>query len=205
MSGVPDLRVERLGASRREDFLRFFDHERGPAFADNAAWARCYCHYYEVAPVIEWTTLAAHENRVAMGARIDVGEMDGFLACRDSEVIGWLNAQPRHKLPNCWSRLGVEPTAIDVPPAQAALVVCFVVAPAWRRRGVAKALLDGALASFAERGIRVVDAFPFKSEGDVAADHYHGPVALFRAAGFETIGETKDVWAMRKRLPATAR
>jgi GNAT superfamily N-acetyltransferase len=199
------LRVERLAPARRDDFLRFFDHERGPAFADNPQWARCYCHYFEVAQALDWTTLDAAQNRVAMAARIEVGEMGGFLAYRDGEVVGWLNAQPRHKLPHCWMHLGVAPTAIDVPAAQAALVVCFVVAPAWRRRGVATALLDGALASFAERGIRVVDAFPFKSEGDAAADHYHGPVGLFRRAGFETIGQTQDVWVMRKRVPAADR
>ena len=29
------IRVERLAPGRRDDFLAFFDHERGPAFADN--------------------------------------------------------------------------------------------------------------------------------------------------------------------------
>ena len=42
------ISVERLTPARRDDFLGFFDHERGPAFADNPEWAKCYCHFYHV-------------------------------------------------------------------------------------------------------------------------------------------------------------
>jgi len=197
------LRVERLTPARRDDYLRFFDHERGPAFADNAEWARCYCHFYEVPKALPWADFTGEQNRTAMAARIDTGEMEGFIAYAGDDVVGWLNVQPRHKLVHCWQRLGVEPTPLDVPLADAAVIVCFVVAPQWRRRGVAKALLDGALASLALRGIGVVDAFPFRSEpSELPTDHYHGPASLFRAAGFEAIGETADVIVMRKRLVA---
>jgi GNAT superfamily N-acetyltransferase len=199
------LRVERLTPRRRDDFLRFFDHERGPAFADNPEWARCYCHFYEVPAALPWQTFTAGQNRVAMAARIDSGEMEGYLAYAADDVVGWLNAQPRHKLPHCWARLEIDPPPIDVPPAAAAVIVCFIVAAPWRRRGVAKALLDAALASFAERGIRVVDAFPFRSEpSELPADHYHGPAPLFRAAGFETIGGNDRMLVMRKPLEPPA-
>ncbi len=202
---TPALRVERLTSARRDDYLRFFDHERGAAFTDNPEWARCYCHFYEVPKALPWADFSAEQNRTAMAARIDAGEMEGFIAYAGDEVVGWLNAQPRHKLIHCWQRLGVEPTPLDVPPAEAAVIVCFVVAAQWRRRGVASALLDGALASFALRAIRIVDAFPFRSEPSVVpADHYHGPASLFRAAGFEAIGETADVTIVRKRLVAAS-
>ena len=193
--------VERLTATRRDDFLRFFDHEHGAAFADNPAWAKCYCHYYHVPKAIAWDTLDGAANRKAMTARIDVAEMEGFLAYAGGEVVGWLNAQPWHKLPHACARLGVAPPDLDVPAHEAAAIVCFVVAPPWRRRGVAKALLDGALASFAARGIRVVDAFPWKAgDSTTATDHYHGPLSLFLAAGFVELRDEKDVTIVRKRL-----
>ena len=193
--------VERLAPARRDDFLRFFDHQRGAAFADNPEWATCYCHYYHVPKAIEWSSLDGAANRKAMTARIDVAEMEGFLAYAGGEVVGWLNAQPWHKLPHACARLGVAPLELDVPAHCAAAIVCFVVSPPWRRRGVAAALLDGALASFAARGIRVVDAFPWKA-GDSAAptDHYHGPLSLFLAAGFAAVREEKDLTIVRKRL-----
>jgi ribosomal protein S18 acetylase RimI-like enzyme len=193
--------IERLTPSRRDDFLRFFDHERGPAFADNPQWAKCYCHYYEVPKAIAWNTLDAAANRTAMTARIDAGEMDGFLAYAGGETVGWLNAQPYHKLPHACARLDIAPPPLDVPPHEAAAIVCFVIAPRWRRRGVARALLAGALASFAARGIRVVDAFPRKAGDSTApADHYHGPLPLFLAAGFEAIRDDDEATVVRKWL-----
>jgi ribosomal protein S18 acetylase RimI-like enzyme len=193
------IRVERLAPSRRDDFLAFFDHERGPAFADNPEWARCYCHYYQVPKSMPWKEFTAQQNRVAMAARIDAGEAEGFLAYAGDEVVGWLNAQPYAKLPHCLARLGVEPLPLPVPPHEAAAIVCFVVAPAWRRRGVARALLEGALASFDARGVTVVDAFPFRTEGsEDATDHYHGPLSLFTAAGFVPLCATEDLTIVRR-------
>jgi len=197
--------VRRLTPARRDDFLRFFDHERGAAFADNPQWAKCYCHYYHVPKAIEWSTLDAASNRRAMTARIDVAEMEGFLAYAGGDVVGWLNAQPWHKLRHACARLCIAPPELDVPPHEAAAIVCFVVAAPWRRRGVAKALLDAALGSFTARGIRVVDAFPWKAGDSTApADHYHGSLSLFRAAGFTELRDDERMTIVRKRLVAGA-
>jgi GNAT superfamily N-acetyltransferase len=193
--------VERLTPARRDDFLAFFDHERGPAFADNSGWAKCYCHFYHVPKPIAWNSLDADANRTAMTARIEAAEMEGFLAYSKRDVVGWLNAQPYSKLPHCAARMGIAAPRLPVAPHVAAAVVCFVVAPEWRRRGVARALLEGALESFAKRGIRLVDAFPFNAgTSTMPADHYHGPVSLFRDAGFDVLSEHEDLTVMRKWL-----
>lgn len=195
------LRIERLTPARRDDFLRFFDHERGPAFADNPEWAKCYCHFYHVPKVITWKNLDGFANRTAMTARIEAAEMDGFLAYCANEAVGWLNAQPLTRLPHCFARMGIPVPRQEAAPEFAAAIVCFVIAPKWRQRGVARALLAGALASFEARGIRVVDAFPFKSgDSTDATDHYHGPLSLFRDAGFEVLAEHKSLTVMRKRF-----
>ena len=195
-------RIERLTPRHSEDYLRFFDHERGPAFADNPEWAKCYCHYYEVPVAISWPTLDGHANRAAMDARIASGEMEGFLAYAGEEVVGWVNAQPYHKLQHACARLRIVAPALPVSPHDAAAIVCFVTAPDWRRRGVARALLDGALENFTARGFGVVDAFPWNvGPGDTAAtDHYHGSPALFAAAGFLEIARHETLTVVRRTL-----
>lgn len=201
----PAITVLRLAPERRDDYLRFLDHDRGPAFADNPEWARCYCHYYHVPKELAWGGFTAAQNRVAIGARIDAGEHEGYLGYAGDEVVGWLNVQPYSKLPHACARLGIDRPALPVNDFQAAAVLCFVVAPSWRRRGVARALLAGALASLAERAFAVVDAFPFKSGAStVAADHYHGPRTLFEAAGFAVLRDEKDLTVMRRELDAPA-
>jgi ribosomal protein S18 acetylase RimI-like enzyme len=91
-----------------------------------------------------------------------------------------------------------------VPSHEAAAIVCFVIAPAERRRGVARALLAGALADLAARGIRIVDAYPRAKESRAryAQDHYRGPRKLFVEAGFADLMQVDRVVIMRKELGA---
>lgn len=195
------LTVRSLTPALAGDFLNFFDHERGPAFADNPEWAKCYCHFYEVPKALTWSTLSAQDNRTAMQARIDVAEMEGFLAYDGADPVGWLNAQPRHKLPHCFARMEIEPTALPCAPFEAAVIVCFIVAPTRRRQGVAQALLAAALASLTERGFKLIDAFPFKA-GTIteSTDHYHGPLPMYLAAGFAILREDELLTVVRKHL-----
>ena len=196
-----DLTVKPLTPALGADFLRFFDHERGAAFADNPEWAKCYCHFYHVPQAIDWPALTASQNRTAMQARIEVGVMEGFLAFDGAEVVGWLNAQPRDALPHCFDQMRIQPTPLPCEAFEAAVIVCFVVAPQRRRQGVARALLAAALASFTARGIKLVDAFPFKSgASELAADHYHGSLSLFLAQGFTVLREDETMTAVRKIL-----
>jgi len=205
MEAPANVVVERLSPATRDDYLAFFDHERGPAFSDNPEWARCYCQFYRIPRALDWKTFTGDQNRIAASASIACGEAEGYLAKAGGETVGWLHAAPRHKLPHAFERLRVDPPDIDVPAREAAIIVCFVIAPAWRRRGVATALLDAALADLAARGIAIVDAFPFKAGDSASAtDHYHGPESLFASRGFLPIGGNDDVTIVRRRLAAPA-
>ncbi len=199
-----DMRIERLTPAHVDDYLRFFDHERGPAFADNPEWAKCYCHYYEVAPALVWSSFTGDMNRTAMRARIETGEMEGYLAYVRGDVVGWMNAQPYTKLRHACPRMRIPAPDLPVPPHDAAAIVCFVVAPAHRRQGVSRALLAGGLANLAERGLALVDAFPWNVDADStkATDFYHGSRRMFEAAGFAPVAVHEDVTVMRKALRA---
>lgn len=197
-----DLRIERLTPSHAADYLAFFDHEHGPAFADNPEWATCYCHYYEVPPALSWKDFDGEMNRRAMGARIDVGEMEGFLAYDDDTVVGWMNAQPYHKLRFACDRMRIPAPPLPVPPHEAAAIVCFVVHPGRRRQGISRVLLASGLESFTARGLALVDAFPWNvgPGDDRPADFYHGSLAMFTDAGFERIAAHEKVTVVRKHL-----
>ena len=74
-------------------------------------------------------------------------------------------------------------------------------APIPPARGIARTLLAGGLAMLAARGIKVVDAFPFKAgASEASADHYHGPLSMFLAAGFAILREEDDMTVVRKLL-----
>ena len=197
-----ELRIERLTPARGADYLRFFDHERGPAFSDNPEWATCYCHYYQVPTVMKWGEFDGPMNQRAMDARIATGEMEGFLAYDGGEVVGWMNAQPYHKLRYACARMRIPAPDLPVAAHDAAAIVCFVVPASHRRKGISRALLAAGLASFAERGFALVDAFPSNTgEGDTkATDFYHGARPMFEQAGFTPIATHDNVTVMRKTL-----
>ncbi|MEP7330354.1 MAG: GNAT family N-acetyltransferase [Betaproteobacteria bacterium] len=202
MSTPATLRIERLTPERRADYLAFFDHERGPAFADNPEWAKCYCHYYQVPVALTWRDFDGVANRMAMDARIAAGEMEGYMAYDGDEVVGWMNAQPYTKLRHACTRLRIAPTKLPVPAHNAAAIVCFVIPPQRRRQGVATSLLAGGLANLTARGIALVDAFPWNTAADAtsAADHYHGTMSMFVHAGFESVVRHDDLTVVRKML-----
>lgn len=52
--------IHRLTPARRDDFLRFFDHD---AFPDSPRWQRCYCHWLHADhKTADWPNGTAAQN-----------------------------------------------------------------------------------------------------------------------------------------------
>ena len=121
----------------------------------------------------------------------------GVLAYEDGEIAGWCSVAPRvdyHRLMNSRTI-----PRIDERPVWS--IVCFVVRTGFRRRGIGRALLDGAIAFARENGAEVLEAYPVDTEGariDVGFA-YTGTTSMFEDAGFERIVETNSHTARRRR------
>jgi len=94
-------------------------------------------------------------------------------------VIGWCNATPRSELPGLAT--GDDGGVVSI--------VCFIIAPPYRGRGVASRLLDGVVSHFTDIGFRRLEAYPVREARDEARA-FHGTLDLFSRFGFEvTSGE----------------
>lgn len=181
MTALP-LTIRPLVPELREAWLRFFE---GPAFADNPAWRSCYCQFsYIDHTQVDWKTLTGADNRAAACERIDCGRMQGVLALRGDDVVGWCNAAPR-------TLLGAFADEPDPDAERLGQITCFVVAPAHRRTGIARALLEGACDALRAQGLSLVEARPYDNAATDAA-HYHGPLSLYLSAGFTLWREGED-------------
>lgn len=191
---IARLDVHPLTPDRQVDFLRFFDYE---AFPDNPAWADCYCQFFYSTSNEAWARQSAADNRVGACERIGSREMTGYLAYVDGEPAGWVNAGPRALYP----RLEIEEEARVEDAARVGSIVCFVIAPPYRRHGLARRLLDAALDGFRTQGLAIAEAYPLRDApagSDAAA--FHGPPSLFEAAGFRPYRELKRQTVVRLSL-----
>ena len=172
LEAIGDVEVHEVTGRRIDDMLSFFETD---AFAGNAGWASCYCMFYHREDPMTNGSNPWRENRDAMRKRLESGSTIGYLAYVDGQPAGWCNASLRSAYP-------VRATGDQ--DDQVGVVACFVIAPAYRRHGLSKKLLDAAIAGFARRGVSKVEAHPMLGT-DADPANYHGPLPLFIAAGFE--------------------
>jgi len=176
------VQVRALTPELLPDFLKYFD---GTAFSDNPKWSSCYCQcFYEDHRVVKWSERTALENRARACERIGGGLMQGYLAYLDGAPVGWCNAAPRKLL----RALDDEP----IPDAeQVGTIICFLVEPSHRGRGVARQLLEAACDGLRLQGLCIAEANPRTESGSAAANHF-GPLSLYLSAGFSVFREEDD-------------
>ena len=188
------LIIKELTPGLLEDFLHFFDRI---AFSNNPEWAGCYCHFYHFTGNMEqWGECTKEHNRNATEQLIKKGIMTGLLAFVNEEPVGWCNVNSKdiyEKTP-----IDLEPT--DVPEGKIASVVCFLIAPAYRKKGVARKLLSYATKTLREKGYGWIEAYPRKGIDLSDAHSYHGPISLFSSEGYSVVTEDEHFLLMRKAL-----
>jgi len=179
LSEIGAIAIYQATAERVGDWLRFFDHD---AFAGNPDWASCYCLEPHLPASPEQPERVWRDTREAMGCRLRDGGTFGYLAYVDRQPAGWVNASLR-------SDYGLYRSADPGGPAPASVigVSCFIVAPPFRRHGIASALLDRVITDAPGRGAAWIEGYPFNTPEDNDAGHFRGPRSLYDARGFEPI------------------
>lgn len=111
------------------------------------------------------------------------------------QPVGWAAVEARTAYPRILAgRMMPGSAEADAADNRVWAVSCFVVRVGFRRRGVAAALLAGAVDEARRGGARVVEAYPVDTKGEKvsSADLYHGPLSAFTAAGFEITGRPAE-------------
>jgi GNAT superfamily N-acetyltransferase len=114
----------------------------------------------------------------------------GVLAYEGGQVAGWAAVAPRSELPFARS---TKIPHIDQLPVWS--VWCIRVRPGHRGRGIAHALLDGAVAYARSRGAPAIEGYPVDNDGrkvDLTMA-YVGTRKLFEDAGFGKAADTDSV------------
>ena len=196
-----NITIKPLTPELADDYFDFFENR---AFTDDSPY-RCYCQVFQM------TKMQYHEaydnpeaeqnpgpaSRKVAERQISDGVLRGYLAYADGKSIGWCNANDRANYPD-------EPFFEDVlfhAPAELKekAVVCFEIAPEYRGKNVATALLDRVIADAKADGYVAVVSFP-KVRAERYEWDYLGPVRLYENAGFQKESEKDGKAVMRKEL-----
>lgn len=172
----------------------------GPTQPDAPA---CWCLYFRLTSS-EFAKVTGADRPAVLRSLCSREEAPGVLAYLDGIPVGWCALGPRTEFGRL-ERSRTIPRIDDLPVWS---VVCFVVRTGYRRRGIARALLDGAVAYARSRGATVIEGYPADTAGTriSSAFAYVGTTAMFEGAGFERVVETaartggKPRWVMRRHL-----
>jgi GNAT superfamily N-acetyltransferase len=175
-----DLQILPLTTGRLPDLAALFGQGGDPKW--------CWCSFYRVRGV-DFRTATAKGNREVLEratvATAAEGRSPGLIAYREGVAVGWVSLGPRED----YERLQHSKVLAPVDERPVWSIVCFVVSRNARRQGVARALLDAAIAYARDHGATLLEAYPADTDGRriSAASAYKGTVPMFETAGFEVV------------------
>ena len=188
-----DITIKQLDSSLLDDFLYYFDKV---AFTDNPGWSGCYCQFYHFkGKRSDWAKRTGKQNRDAAKDLIISGQMNGFLAYKDGDPVGWCNVNLKNKYP-----LLIQDNDINYPyEGKIVSIVCFLIAPEYRKQGIARNLLQFANEYYKSKEFDFIEAYPRKNvKSD--AHNYKGPLSLYESEGFSIYKKFENFNIVRKNL-----
>ena len=162
----------------------------------------CWCMWYRESGAPGWPGKErGHRNRAALKKLVDANRQPGLIAYRGREPVGWVSLAPRAE----FAKLAKSPVMKPVDDQPVWSIVCFVVPSPYRGHGVARALLDGAVAYARKHGARLVEAYPVDRRGRSKDDAmWFGAKSMYDAAGFTEVARRKPARPI-VRLPLARR
>jgi GNAT superfamily N-acetyltransferase len=195
MQRTSSIRIEPLTADTWESFRA--DFSKVPTFN----W--CWCQWWRLRSK-DFGAAKVPELRERLRSLAEGPLPPGLVAIEgdgaDARAVGWVSLGPRADFERI-VRSRVIP-AVDDRPVWS--IVCFAVSASARGRGVAKALLDGAIDYARERGADALEAYPVvvdAGEGIHPESAFTGTLPMFERAGFSIVAErASDPSASRLRV-----
>jgi len=179
------LVVRPLTPSRWDDLEVIFN-ARGCSVARG-----CWCMYYRISGKGVYTRPSDSQRSRSKQALKALAAQDpppGLLGYRGRAPVGWVSLGPRQD----YAKLAHSPVMKPVDEQPVWSVVCFVVPSEYRKQGVARELLAGAIEYARKRGVRLLEAYPVDKGASSASEApWFGSKRMFDEAGFQEVARRK--------------
>ena len=186
--------------------LRYFPTKQ--ALFD-AAGSHCFCRFWHFAgdnnAWLDRCYNATGENRAEFEAALAAGidEARGVVAFDDADgLVGWLKVAPAGGMKKLYDRKLYRNLPCFAGDRSGVFVVgCALVHPAHRHRGVATALVAGAVRIAPIWGARALEAFPRRPKEPVSDDElWTGPMGAYENNGFVEVNDFEPYPVLRRAL-----
>ena len=192
MARTRSLTIRPLTKARWPDLVSLFERP-GLSVARG-----CYCMYYRRSGQHERPPGMTYSeaNKRALKALVDRGVVPGLLGYDDQRPVGWVSLGPREDYAKLKRSSVMKP--VDDKPVWS--IICFVVDPEARSRGVAEAMLKGAMAWAREQGVKLLEAYPCDKPARAHDDSmWFGAKSMFDRAGFVEVARRKPMRPVVRR------
>jgi GNAT superfamily N-acetyltransferase len=166
----------------------------------------CFCQYWHFSgDKNDWQLRCAEPaaNQQAMRDQVatQAPEMQGFVALQGApseQVVGWLKLGAAQQVSKLYDqRLYRGLPCFQGDRSGVYTVGCVLVSEEQRRTGIARSLLQHAVAWAREHGAQAIEAFPHRAALPHAAGLWLGPYALYQELGFQTVHDFEPYPVLR--------
>ncbi len=179
-----------------------------------AASSPCYCRFFHFEGTnnawLERCALSPDENKSAFSKALCEGhpEARGIVALLEQPAqppiaVGWLKVAPLAVMSKAYERrLYKNLPCFEGDRTGVFTVGCALVHPAYRHRGIAHALIEGAVHFAPAWGARALEAFPRRPKEPVSDEEmWTGPIGAFAAHGFIEVNSFEPYPVLRREFP----
>lgn len=170
------------------DLERLFGPERG-------ACAGCWCMWFKLRRP-DWDAVGRAGRKAMFKALVDGGPAPGVLGYVEEAPVGWCAVEPRAAYPV----IGRSRTRAPIDDRPAHAITCFYLLPRWRRRGLMRPLIEGAVLLARAQGAELVEAYPLDpGPGERPSGAFTGIGKAFRDCGFVEVARRSKVRSIMRR------
>ena len=164
--------VRALGPETWEAFARLAERHNG-------VFGGCWCTWFHT--FHSEKTFDAADNRALKQRLVEEGRAHAALVFDGDEAVAWAEYGSPAELPNIYHLKEYEAELDELPDYR---ITCVFVDKKYRRKGLSRIAVQGAVDLIAATGGGVVEGYPHDTEGQKVSVLYNSTRAVFERAGF---------------------
>ena len=185
-----NIEIKPLTKNLRDEYLFLFDNM---VHKENPDWSKCYCNDYHFLGDV--ATCTREISRSSVINLINENKLTGYLVFDDDKPIGWCNVNNRLN----YQRLLRDYDLIDNPDDKACSIVCFLIHPDYRRKGIAQKILERIIKDYSNKDFDYMEVYPRK--GELSSEgNFKGPLELYKRFDFKINKEYDNYYVLRKYI-----